>query len=259
MTLKIESLIFKLEISDRYSFVSPPMQSFILNEIEFNLDDGILTAVFKKPIDTLDEARKLVDPILRNWEVLANIELPKSKFSFDIIDVKTINLDPSPDPNVREAAGFVFTKSEFHGTGVAHSDLNEYPTPPIFFVTDAIVDTLNYRYNQFFEGKDKLQSMGYFCYTLLKTRFHWDTMLEKELRVSHTVIKMLARLTSENGDFTQARKVTKLTMTPLTNSESFWIMDCVKKLIIRLGEYNSGVRDFSELNMSNLPKLDNEH
>lgn len=255
MSLKIESLLYKLKMTDRYSFVSPPVQSFELNEIVFTLDNGILSAKLKNPTDTLDEARCLVDSVLKSWEALANIELPKSNLSFDIYDAKTINNNPNPDPNVHEGAGFIFSKVELHGTATAHAELKEYPTPPISFITDDFVDALSYSYSQFFEGKDKLLSMGYFCFTLLSARFGGVQNLKKELKISSKVVTKLSTLTSTKGDFKQARKVTALSLNPITQQEEHWICECIKTMTIRLGEYNSGQREFEMITMESLPRL----
>ena len=94
------------------------------------------------------------------------------------------------------------------------------------------------RYKAFREGKESLLSMAYMCLTVLETSAGGRSRAASKYSISKAVLNKLGTICSEKGDKNQDRKAPKKgAFAALTVSESEWVIQVVKALIRRVGEY----------------------
>ena len=98
-----------------------------------------------------------------------------------------------------------------------------------------------------------MQSMAYFCLTVLEHARGGRAGVASHYSIAMKVLDTLARLATDTGDERTARKVTKR-LRPITDAERTWLEAAVKALIRRAGEVAAGVSP-SPLTMGDLPPL----
>ncbi|MBI4643263.1 MAG: hypothetical protein HY743_05935 [Deltaproteobacteria bacterium] len=130
-----------------------------------------------------------------------------------------------------------------------------YPNPPNFFKISPDALTLWQRYEGYLNNREPLQSMGYFCFSLLKFRAGGLKNAEKMYRINFEVLKKLSELTSTKGDEKTARKFESvISLGPLSAVENEWIKTAVRIIIRRVGEIDNAP-SLPIITMNDLPKL----
>jgi hypothetical protein len=112
-----------------------------------------------------------------------------------------------------------------------------------------------HRYVGYLEQHEPLQSMAYFCFTVLE----WSAgggknklkKAGKKYNMNEKVLKKLSELSSTRGDEKTARKAAPLA--PLSPKEVEWIKAAILVIIRRVGELKSSSLQLIE--MGDLPDL----
>lgn len=130
---------------------------------------------------------------------------------------------------------------------------SNWPDPPTDFMLDADTEALWNRWERYDGGEEPLQSMAYFCLTLLEMHGGRSGAAAR-FGVSSKVLATLARISSETGDPASARKA-KGARRPISPAEEAWIEAAVKLLVRRAGQIAAHVRNLPEITVADLPKL----
>jgi hypothetical protein len=99
--------------------------------------------------------------------------------------------------------------------------------------------------------------MAYFCLTQLIASAGGDKEAAQRYGISQKVLKKLGHLSSSVGSRTTVRKVTRYTeFREHTPQEAVWIMETIKALILRAGEYEADPSTlFPPITLNGLPAL----
>jgi hypothetical protein len=175
-----------------------------------------------------EDARSVVEPVLRAWEVATDLQRSRGelRFSFvaaDIIDERGIVVGPASAPS---------------GTSARMDPLpvirTEYPAPPSeSFRLNAEAWTILHRYEGYLEQREPLQAMAYFCLTVLEGKGrHKRQRAADKYNIDIAVLDTIGTLTTKHGDDLNARKASAAQ--PLTAAQQTWLEAAVKKLISSL-------------------------
>jgi len=214
---------------------------------------------------SVSDARREVERYLRAWEIDAGIAHGKGSLRFVHQDAVMVDTSSGGEGDARirlTARGFVAVR----GTVRLTVKLNSYPPPPNVFVVSPDVETLWARYEGYLDGKESLQSMAYFCLTVVERVYGGERRkgenarqaAARAIRVDYGVLNTLGRLTSTRGDSAAARKVPRQgELHPLSGTEYTWIEAVIKALTRRAGEYAAcdDSATLGKINMQNFPPL----
>ena len=95
----VVALLYRLESSDHVSYAEPPPLVFENEVARFRLEKDQLRSELKLHIGTLEEARALVDPILRGWELEVELARGPGQMRFAYENAEIIDRAP-PIPGV---------------------------------------------------------------------------------------------------------------------------------------------------------------
>ena len=261
----VEWLRYRLNVKSNYVLFespSPLIQEYDVYRI--SLDDGLLTVGMKEHYASIKEAREKVEGFLRDWQAYAALDVDRDFMEFEYEDAHVIDRNPQPEipENITMQLNYVLSGFRCEGS-VAGSplELQEYPAPPTRFRASPEAEIMWHRYQMHIEGREPLQSMGYFCLSLVQ----WSAVTGKSAReaaanmykIDKDVLDTLGTLTAEKGSPLEARKLDSgSTLIPLTDAEQNWIRAAVKMLIRRKGEYDydpASASSLKQLTMADLP------
>ncbi len=257
----VVSLRYKLCPSDQVTYVGPPPVEFDTNEVRFRLADGKLICEMDIHVSTSEEARTVVEPVLKAWEADADLRWNRGelRFEFDGADV----IDRSPLlPGVIRGYGQVLSGvGAICGVGTVsvHVTRAHYPEPPGTFRLSPDAESIWLRYQGYLDGREPLLSMAYFCLTVFEANGDTSNGGKRAgagatYRIDKAVLGKMGELTSCRGDRTSARKATAGLEQSLTGPEGAWLEAVLKALIRRLGD----TRDKTTLpliTLADLPSL----
>jgi hypothetical protein len=209
-----------------------------------------LTATMRDHFATEEDARRVVEEYLRAWRALAALAMGRVEFEFSFDRSEIV--DRNPEPGVIHLAFVVSGTSVFSPT--LHAIRGSYPDPPDGFALDPDTETLFTRWQGYVEGREPLESMAYACLTILE--IHGGRPgAAKRFGISEAVLRTLARLSSETGDRTTARKITAA-LRPRTDDEQAWLEAAVKVIVRRAGKVAAAPRaSLPQITMGDLPPL----
>jgi hypothetical protein len=221
----------------------------------FNLRDGTVEILPTEHFDTEDEARRVVEPFLRAWEIAADLAQNPGTLRFKFVSAEVIDRDPAPAGAPQTAEAKALKLMLTLGQPTVHITCRKYPQPPIDFRSTVEVEQAYQRWLNFRRSKEPLQSMAYFVLTLLETRAGGKRKAARVFNIDHSVLSKVGHLCSEKGDPITARKAPpRLAFQELTGGESSWLEQAVRRLIWRLGEHASGA-SVGRVKMADLPPL----
>jgi hypothetical protein len=238
----VVSLTYQMKVGSSIRFNNPPALEREHDAFQLRLDAGTLVATMKAHFATSDEARLVVDPALRAWEIDTSLTYGPSimSFSFDKAEV----IDRSPPPGTRHRVILGSGGACAGGKATVMIVHPKYPEPPSRFCASEAVRWMWHRYQQFKAGKEPLPSMAYFCLSLLEGTTGQGQGARAAVcalyHIDRTVRDKLGDLISEKGSPAEARKLDHAaTHQPLTHAERSWVEAVVKALIRRKAEYDA--------------------
>lgn len=250
----VVSLRYALKHENEVTFDNPPPVEFETEEAKFRLDEGSLLCEMKIHFRTADAARAVIDPTLRAWEIEAALKRNLYGLRFEFVCGDVIDREPTAAGNAIiavSAANMVSVGLD----AILCVGWASYPDPPQIFRVTPDVESLFLRYKKYLERKEPLLSMAYFCLTVLEASAGSRADAAQDFRIERNVLNKLGELTSERGDAATARKRDRSKpMQPLSGTEATWINECVKAMILRVGD----TRSFDKLpvlTMADLPGL----
>lgn len=265
-------LRYKLRPSDQVTYVSPTPVEFETEEGRFRLAEGKLTCELKSHFSTAKEAQAVVVPVLRAWEVDADLRRTRGELRFEFDGADIIDRSPLPPGVIRGHLHALTGEVALSAAGTVSFHLTRvhYPEPPGTFRLNPDAESILLRYQGYLDGREPLLAMGYFCLTVLfasassssASRTTRDTrpgrakvrMAAKKYRIEEAVLRKMAELTTRRGDRTSARKATAGPALPLTSPEKAWLEAALQKFIWRLGDTRP-VTALPVITLADLPRL----
>lgn len=249
----VESLVYRAESAEDIIYDDPPPVEIDTAKWNGCLENGILTCRMKTHYASISDAREEIESYLRAWEVSANLKQGEGSIKFVYQDANVVDLAPQETGRGVVVLGKAAVTGTTTVIGRVQISRKNYPLPPRSFTVSPDVETLLGRYEGYLDGKEPLQSMAYFCLTMVERIYggqqkkgeNTRKATARTMEVDLEVLDTLGELTSERGDETTARKFLGQPA-PLTGTECAWIASVVRELIYRVGEHSS-CRDSSNL------------
>lgn len=209
-----------------------------------------LTATMRDHFASEDDARAVVETYLRAWVAQGALAAGRVEFEFqfDRSDV----IDREPQPGTIDV-GFIASQTSVFDVRL-HVTRARYPAPPDGFAFDPDSEALFTRWRGYIEGREPLESMAYFCLTVLRLHDRSEGAA-KRFGIAETVLRKLSHLSSETGDLATARKITPRLRTR-TAAEQVWLEAAVKAVVRRAGEVAAApAAPPPQITMADLPPL----
>ena len=251
----VERLFFEIGTGEGTSFRNPPPLCFSNALGEFKATDGLLVV---EPLDHFaseNDARAVIEPFLRSWEIETDLTAGIGTILFRFKRAETIDRDPPATGSFRTIQlGPVVLVATGHVASL-HVTRAFYPAPPRQFRSSAEVEAAYRRWRDVKAAREPLQSMAYFLLTLLESGAGGRRQAAGAFSIDAKVLNTVGHLSSEKGDLMTARKVPrKPPFRELTGPERTWLDEAIKRIIIRLGERASGA-PMKRLAMADLPRI----
>lgn len=235
--LHVESLTYRLIPTENIIYEGPQAIEFDTEHANIRLADGELRCSMKTDYSNPGDARAVIDPVLRSWEVASDLKSNKGALRFKYDTANVVDRSPPIPGQIRGHAIMVQSigSLEAFGNVTVRINLKQYPLAPGSFRLTPDAETLWLRYTGYTEGKEPLPSMAYFCLTMARAISGGVAAASKKYQIRERVLRKLSELTSVRGDRLTARKASSRTLTPLTGTEIVWIESVIKLLILRIG------------------------
>ena len=232
-------LKYKLVTGDSVSYNSPPPVVFNDPGFDLKLENGILTVDIKEHHATVGSALERLRPTLRAWEIQAGLFDGRDALKFEFDESEVVDRNPPPPGSaITGHLAAVLEPLRVSASATTHVVRSQYPNPPTSFRASPLVELLWNRLQQHLDGKDLLTTMGYACLSAIQSQALGRSKASSQYNIDIAVLQKLGELTSEVGDELSARKFDATsTKRPHTPAEQAWILEVVKLLITRVGEY----------------------
>lgn len=209
----------------------------------FKLADGRLVINPAEHYSDPEQAREIIEPFLRAWEIEADLRGNHKTIRFKFLRAEIV--DRALDSKNKTTPHSFSVTGTTHITIIPRSTmqliLNSYPSPPVTFRSTPEAAVAFNRWMQFREGKEPLQSMAYFVLTVLENNAGGRKNAAKIYRIDNKFLKEFGRLSSTKGTPANARKFQfGGNMVQLTDQEQHWLDAATRLIIRRLGEHASG-------------------
>lgn len=251
----VASLTYSVVSTKDVTYDAPPPVDFETSEARLHLADAKLVCHMKIHFAAEVEARAVVEPVLRAWELDADLRQGIGKLRFEFESAEVIDRTPMPPgrgnmyATLKGVGALTAT-----GTVSTHVTLRAYPDPPGEFRITPDAETLWNRYQGYREGREPLLGMAYFCLTVLTANGGGLPEAAAKYNIGERVLRKLGELTSVRGDPRTARKMTTPATPPLSGAEDAWIQETIKRIIWRVGDQRS-LASLPPITMADLPPL----
>ena len=219
------------------------------------LKDGTARFEMKEHHATAPEARKVVEPFVRNWEFDALVGQRHEHFHLDSHRPEIIDRSPTKD---------VMSLSAHARTGPVKSSTNlavrhgRYPSPPTSDIDAAHPDarTLDQRYRMYRDGREELPGFAYLCLTVLEYPFTPPQGGKRDraaacYSIDVNVLQRIGELSSTKGGIAGARKREGVD-DPLTDEERRFLERATVRLIRRVAERRATNGDLPRISMGDV-------
>jgi hypothetical protein len=238
--LRVDKLRYRIEPGSGADYEGAKPITLDLPECNITLDRDVAIITMTAGFDSFDLAKDAVEPYLRSWEVHAGLKQGSPVLTFKYDGGEGTDTTGKKVYNVVSYADTL---------RILMPTRREYPHPPRSFAATEEVQQMWNRYCGWLHGREPLDSMAYFCLTVVEKRFGGRSEAARKLNMSKKVVERIGCLTSRLGD----RKAT--TLRPHTTAEQAWLVEAVRVLILRLGEYETGRSPRTKITMSGLRAL----
>ena len=255
----VVSLIYVLdpgEANVSFSDVAAPVE-IETKGFSLRLAEGVLAIAMHDHHPTESSARDAVEPYLRAWEIQLGLTVGggSAEFSFRFESSELVDRDPPPPGTPQTVQAESVMRLRLRASGTGHVERANYPSPVSDFAVDPDVETLWTRWCGYLDERESLQTMAYFCLTVVEHSAGGRDAVASHYAISSKVISTLATLSTETGDATTARKMGRK-LRPLTDPEQTWLEAAVRALIERAGEVAAdAARTRTQITMAHLPSM----
>jgi hypothetical protein len=250
----VESLKYNLKLPEYVAFQDPPPFHLDTSGYTLDIENDVLTVTMKDHYSKENDARAVVEPFLRAWELDDGLKLGRPSLTFRF--AKAVLKDRAPTPgNETVVPVAIHATVSMSADAFLQAVLRTYPAPPTQRME--VTPEVEYMWSRFavdIDRKENLLVMGYYCLTMAARVAGGRHNAPEALRISKPVISRLGNLT-EQGHPMKARKI-KEGQRPLTGAEERWVQEVVKSLIRRVAEFEANpTGSFTQITMADFPTI----
>jgi hypothetical protein len=258
----VERLHYAIHTDSSVSFDNPPALEWSKSEFILRLSTGTAVAQMVRHYAHEDDARAVVEPALRAYEISEAIQNGgKDYLQFRFERAEVVDQNPPSSGSSRILLTGVGAMVMVGEAVTPHLTRRAYPAPPVRFVSSADVETMWLRLRRYQQGGEPLASMAYFCLTVIEASVGPPEKgrrlrASQQYQIDIDVLNKLGDLSSDVGDAESARKWLVTKKRGYTDAESVWLPATILKMIHRLGEYAADPNmPLIPIAMSDLPQL----
>lgn len=245
---KVDFLSYRVRFAPGIKIESPESLAFDTPQFHGTLDQTRLQLDPKARFVSERAARDAIEPLLRAWEIQISLLAGAPVFTFEFGSIRFID-----EANPTESGYFLdHGQIELGLNAFEIYRLKKFPPPPTDFASTPDIETLWLRYRMYKLRQEPLQSMAYFCFTVLTAR-RGLVAAARHFHVEKRVLRKLSEISTTTGDNATARKRTTQ-LRPPTAGERQWLEAIVPALIKQMGQVAAGAAP-PPLQMNSLPKL----
>ena len=221
------------------------------------IEDKRVRLEMKEHYATEVDARRVVEPYIRSWELDASLCGQPGQFSLRFVRPEI--RDRNPTPGALTAIATLGIAVGVTSPVIVAPALKSYPKPPSGIVLapgDPDVLTMLNRFEGYLNNREPLPSMAYFCYTMLtKYLSEGPTDTVNKYGIGMNVLTKVRTLASTKGGRAAARKMEGIGE-ELDPSEVIFLKEAVKVMIRRVAELaHDPHKQRSKVTLADLPKL----
>ena len=250
----VVALRYRVHHHDRVDYSRAEPLAFDTPEFLVEVKDQKARFQLKQHYATEEDARRVVEPFIQNWEFVSSLSRDPDCFRLEFEGAEII--DRRPNSGVVHGKGMhaTFKISIPPAKGTAYARI--YPPPPSGINSaHGDVRVLFHRYERYKAGKEPLTSFAYYCYTEIVQGERGQVTAASRYNVSRKLLRCIAKLSSRKGG-TEARKAAG-TGLPLTQDERRFLERGVVRLIRRVAEYHANPQCLPEITINEMAQLVN--
>jgi hypothetical protein len=229
----VAALLYQVEHSPTFDYEKAQPCECDLPEFHIRIESNQATVEPKDHFACAGEARAIVEPFLRVWELDAALTRDDpGVLRFVYLRQKIVDRSPTPGVVVMHAQPLSLTLSL--GTVVPRLGLREYPPPPAGLSVSTDVDAMYDRFTRYKAGQIPLGPIADFCLTVLEKGGQRSTA-GKKYDIDIKVLSRLGTLAAEKGGRAHSRKW-KGWSSEYTEQERAWVETTVRAIIRRAAE-----------------------
>jgi hypothetical protein len=243
----VEELTYILSVlDDRIDFENAKPLHVRLGDFECSLADGTLTATPTRRFAREEDARLVLESLLRAWEADAEL-MHHVRIEFAFSSIKLVR----DESGLRTVGASLIQRAMVLED--AHVSRGSYPAPPNdALVTSPEFEVLRHRVRDLRQGRDRLLAVGNYVVTTLESLAGGKKNIESTFEIDDTVVRTLRTVTSNRAHAEHERKAGA--RTDLTQDEEAWVHAAIPLLVRRVGERSSGAT-MTRISMADLPQL----
>jgi hypothetical protein len=248
----VEALYYAVKHGEHIDYTKAVPFDHQQTDFSIQIADKRAQITMKTHSPSLAEARAVVEPFLRAWELDMGLHYGPRALEFEYERGQLVDRKPTPGVHtlVAEPAKFETT---FYAPTLTHG-FTTFPAPPGGMARDALVDLMYARYVLYRDGRTTLVDAANYCRTCLERDAGGREAAASRFSVAKTVLAKLGELTATKGGAI-ARKAAGAA-TDFTPAEVQWLEEAMTLIIRRASEVAfdpSAAR--SQITMTNLPPV----
>ena len=207
----------------------------------------------KEHYPTRQQARQVIQPFIRQWELRASLESGAGTFSLKFKQPEMIDRKPTPGAISVSPPPVSFHFRTSTPTVTVSRQYSQPPPERRMNIDNPDVRTMLHRYLGHRQGHEPLPSMAYFCYEVFTKRLGENAKhAAQKHKISHNLVKQVSNLASNKGG-DQARHQSGISH-PLTQSEVQFLQKAVSAMIVRAAIVAADPdQPMDTIDVSNLP------
>jgi hypothetical protein len=260
----VVALTYRITHSEHVDFKKAPRCQAGTNAFCVVVDAGRVGVEMIEHFGTVQEARNVVEPFLRAWELAADLKHPEARFRFVYERPEVIDRDPHTGGAVIHVptAYTIMAGLEV----LAHASRERWPEPSSDLALSPDAEALHRRWLGCLDGKETLLGAAYWALSMIEaapgpSQPEGPRMTKRRrnagafFNIDADVLSTLGHLTSARGGVEEGRKA-EAREAPLTRSERKWLKAAFKALVERAARRaHYGAPPPVPLTMDDLPKL----
>jgi len=261
----VVSLTYRIEKAETVDFDKAPPRTVDRGAFRVTLDAYEAKVEMVDHFASAEEARKVVYPFLRAWELEADLRDSSARFRF--IYEKPEIIDRKPSKGRVSLIASTFTNKMRWGAATLRVSRREWPDPPQDLEVSPDADGIWGRWRGYRAKQEKLLAAAYWALTMLEAapgaaapaKPRRSTKRRQAasafFNIDLDVLDKIGELTSTRGGEDESRKA-EGRAAPLSPAERRWLEAAFRALVQRVAEqaYHGGPPP-KPLTMSDLPKL----
>ena len=254
----VVALFYSIEHDDSIDYSEAQPLHCDDKQFSISVEDQQVRLELKEHYATEDAARKGVECYIRAWELEACLRGKPGEFELRFEHAQIVDRNPPPPtPGVVGIGPVSLTLGPLTAQATVNKVVQTYPQPAKLRLSpdDPDVLTMYNRLKGYYENREPLAGMAYFCLTMLEKHLCKNRKAAaNKYMIGNKVLNQIGNLTENKGGQT-ARKATGIGAN-LTRPESRFLEEVVKKIILRVAEVaHDPNQNLPTITLSDLPEM----